>query len=144
MRVIATVARQLVQYFEEHRQDGVAPGPVVRLAVDIEQNDIGMGSDRALDVPEQHCILDFRIEELDSLTGLAIMRMVRVIEQVGQHFDEVRFAGSKKARDPDPDTSCNIRVPGLIHRFAVAGEEALKVLVQFLRDDELLQLLPDR
>ena len=80
MRVIAAVARQLVQDFEEHRQDSVPPGPVVRLAIDIEQNDIGMGCDRAPDVPEQHRILDFRIEELDRLPGLAIVRMVRVIE----------------------------------------------------------------
>ena len=144
MRVVATVACQLVQYFEEHRQEGIAPGPIVRLAVDIEQNDIGMGCDRALDVPEQHRVLDFSIEEFDGLPGLTIMRMTLVIEQVGQYFDEVGFAGSKKTRNPDPDLPRNIRVPGLVHRFAVAGEEAPKVLVQFLRDNELLQLLPDR
>ena len=75
---------------------------------------------------------------------MSIVRMVHVIQQVGQNCEEMGFAGTKKTRDPDPDPSCNIRGPGLIHRFAVAGEEAPKVLVQFLRDNELLQLLPDR
>ena len=50
----------------------------------------------------------------------------------------------KKPETPDPDLPRNIRVPGLVHRFAVAGEETPKVLVQFLRDNELLQFLPDR
>ena len=82
MRVIATVALQLIQHFEEYRQDGIAPSPVGGLAVDIEQNDIGVGCDRTFDVSEQHRVLDFRIEELDGPFGPSIVRVRRVIEQV--------------------------------------------------------------
>jgi hypothetical protein len=45
---------QLVQYLEEHSQDQVTPRAVVSLAVDIEEDDIGVGDDRPLDVPEEH------------------------------------------------------------------------------------------
>ena len=52
VRVVAAVALQLIQDLQEHPEDEIAscPAPVGGLVVDVEEDDIGVGNDRALNV----------------------------------------------------------------------------------------------
>ena len=145
VRVIAAVALQLVQDLEEDPQDQVTPraAAVVGLAVDVEEDDIGVGDDRPLDVPKEHGVLDLALEELDRLLALAVVRVRAVVEQVRQHLQEVRLAGAEEARNPDAHLAGRVGVLPLVHGFEIPGDELAEVLVEFPGDDELIQLLPD-
>ena len=93
MRVIAAVALQLVQDFEEDSQDEVASrgATVVGLAIDVEEDDIGVGDNRPLDVPEEHGVFDLALKELDSLFTFAVVSVSAVVQEVRQNLEEVRF-----------------------------------------------------
>ena len=75
--VVAAVALQLVQDLEEDPQDQVTAraAAVVGLAVDVEEDDIGVGDDGPLDVAKEHGVLDLALEELDRLLALAVVRV---------------------------------------------------------------------
>ena len=81
MRVIAAVALQFVQDFEEDSKDEVASRgtTVVGLAVDVEENDIGVCDNRPFDVPEEHGVFHLALKELDRLFTLAIVRVRAVV-----------------------------------------------------------------
>ena len=114
VRVVAAVALHLVQDLEEDREDGVPARAVVGLAVDVEEDDIGVGGDGPLDVPEEHGVLDLALEELDGLLALALVRVRAVAQQVRQHLDEVRLARAEEARDPDADLPGDVGVVRLV------------------------------
>src|ERR1700730_11746025 len=54
----------------------------------------GVGDDRPLDVPEEHGVFHLALKKLDSLPTLAIVRVRVVLEQVGQHLQEMRLTGA--------------------------------------------------
>jgi hypothetical protein len=117
---------------------------VVGLAVDVEQNDIGVGGNRTFDVPKEHGVFDLALKELDSLPTLAVVRVRMVLEQIRQHLQEVRLTGAEKARDPDADLSRWVGVLTMVNCVQIPRDKLAEVLVEFLGHDELIQLLPDR
>jgi hypothetical protein len=96
MGMLGTVALHLVQDLEEDRQNGVTARLRVSLAVDVEEDHIGLRGHGALDVAQQHGILDLGLKELDGLPDLAVVRVRAILEQVGEDFDEVRLPGAKE------------------------------------------------
>ena len=99
MRVIAAVALQFVQDLQKDPQDQVAAraAAVIGLAVDIEEDDIGIGDDGTFDVAEEHGILHLALEKIHSLLALPVIRVRAIAEQVRQHLQEMRLAGAEKA-----------------------------------------------
>ena len=97
VRVIAAVALQFVEDFEEHSQDQITTCAMIGLAVDIEKDDIGAGGDRPLDVRKEHGVLHLALKEINGLPGLPVMRVLPVVEQIRQHFQKVRLARTKKS-----------------------------------------------
>ena len=71
VRVVAAIALQFVQDLQEDSQDQVASGAasVVRLALDVEQDDVGIGGDGALDVGKERGVPDLALEEFDRPLG---------------------------------------------------------------------------
>ena len=55
----------------------------------------------------------------------------------------MRLARAEEARDPDPDLARHVGIVGTLDRIRVGREELAEVLVEFLRDDELVEFLPD-
>ncbi len=144
VRMVPAEAELLVEHLEEDPQDGVAPAGGVGLAVDVEQADIDGGADGALDVGGQHGVLDLAVEEIDGAPGLSGVADNEVLQQVGEDLEEVRLAGAEEPRDPDPDHADDLGVPGVVDRIQVGAEEAAAVDVEFLGNDVLVELLPDR
>ena len=145
VRVIATVALQLIQDLQKDPQDQVTSGAaaVVGLAVDVEEEDIGRGDDRPLDVPKEHGVFHLAFKEIHRLLALAVVRVRAVMEQVRQHFQKVRLTGAKETRDPDAHFAGGIGVLSLIHGIEIPRDELAEMLVKFSCDDELIQLLPN-
>ena len=105
VRVVAAVALHLVEDLEEDGQDGVPARAVVGLAVDVEEDDVGVRGDGPLDVAEEHGILDLGLEELDRPPRLARRASGSAVpQQVRQDLDEVRLARAEEAGDPDADS----------------------------------------
>jgi len=77
VRMIGTVAQHLVEDVEKDSEDRVFLASV-RLAVDVEEDDISIGVHRALDVSSKHGIGDLAIEKLDGALGLAVLRHLSV------------------------------------------------------------------
>ena len=71
-RMITTEALELVEDPQEDRKDGIAGRPVVGLAVDVKEDDIGIVRDGASNVAIEHGIRDLALEELDGPAGLAV------------------------------------------------------------------------
>ena len=92
---------------------------MIGLAVDVEEDDIGVGGDGPLDVAEEHGVLDLALEELDGLLALPVVRVRAVREQVGQHLDEVRLTGAEEARNPDADLAGDVGVVRVVDGIAV-------------------------
>ena len=92
---VTRVAELFIEYAQKHLQDGVAVGLAVGLGVDVEQDHIGRALHRALDVGQQHGVLDLLlVKELAGPTLFTGLRIVRfeVFQQIGKDLDEVRFA----------------------------------------------------
>ena len=51
-----------------------------------------------LDVAKEHGIGDLGLEEVHRVSVLALVMVLLVGEEVGEHLDEVRFAGPEEAR----------------------------------------------
>jgi len=144
VRVVAAVTLHFVQDLEEDREDRVAPGAVVGLAINVEEDDIGVRGDGAFDVAEEHGVFDLAFEEFNRLPALAVVSVRAVPQQVREDFDEVRFAGAEETRDPDTDLAGCVGVASVFEGFTVSGEETAEVFVEFAGDDEFVQFLPDR
>ena len=121
VRVVAAVALQLVQDFQEDSEDRVPASHGVGLAVDVEQDDIGIGGDGPLDVAKEHGILDLALEELDGLLALAVVRVGAVAEKIGQHFEEVGLAGAEEARNPDANLAGHVGVVLVLDGIAIVA-----------------------
>ena len=93
--------------------------------------------------PNSMASLILLLEELDGLAGLPLVRVQAIPQQVGQDFEKVRLARAEETRDPDPDHACHDGIVGAVDRFGVEREELAEVLVEFLRDHELVEFLPD-
>ena len=144
VRMVAAVAQLLVEDLEEDPEDGVAPAAAVGLAVDVEQDDVDVAADGALDVADEHGVLDLAVEELDGALGLSVAGDRPVLQQVGEDLEEVGLAGAEEAGDPHPDLAGDVRIAGVVDGVQVGAEELAEVDVQLLGDDVLVQLLPDR
>ena len=59
-----------------------------------------------------------------------------ILQQIGQHFQEVRFTTSKETGDPNADVSCIF-----VERLDVVIEESDEMLFQLSGDDILVQFL---
>ena len=146
VRVVAAVTLQLVENLEEHPEDDVPPvaAAVRRLRIDIEEDDIGIGGDGALDVAEQNSVLDLAFEELDGELGLAVLAVGLVREEVGDDLQEVRLAGAEEPGNPNAHLAAGVGRLSGIDRFEIPGDELAEVQVQLPRHDEFVKLLPHR
>ena len=79
VRMVAAVAALLVEDLEEDPQDDVAAAAAVGLAVDVEQDDLGVALDGALDVGGEHGVLDLAVEEVKGAPGLALVADLTVL-----------------------------------------------------------------
>ena len=113
VRMVPAVAELLVEDLEEDAEDGVAPADAVGLAVDVEQDDVDVAVDGALDVAGEHGVLDLAVEELDGALGLSPVGDRAVFQQVGEDLQEVGLAGAEEAGDPDADLAGDVRIAGL-------------------------------
>ena len=68
VRVIAAEALVLIKDAEEHREDRVPPVLGFRLALDVEQDNVGRRLHGPLDRAEPHGVVDLGVEELDVTT----------------------------------------------------------------------------
>ena len=146
VRRIGAEAELLVEHAQEHLEDDVALVLAVGLGVDVEEHHVGTAAHRALDVGEQHRILDLVLVEEGSgaflLPGGGVGGF-EVLEQVGQDLDEVRLARAEEAGHPDAHARSEYRVVRIVGRCQVGIEEATEVFGELLCDDVLVQLLPD-
>ena len=143
---VAGIAQLFVENADEDLQDGVALGLVVGLGIDVEQDHIGRALHSALDVGQQHRVLDLvGIKELGGRAGLPGLGVKRgaVLQQVGQDLDEVGLARPKEAGHPDAHAVGDGRVVGAVHRGQIGIKEAAQIVADLLGDDVFLQLLPD-
>jgi len=69
---------------------------VIGLAVDVEEDGGGLGGDYLLQVREEHGVCELSGEELDRTAALTVVGVLLVLEQVGEHLDEVRLPTTKK------------------------------------------------
>jgi hypothetical protein len=85
------------------------------------------------------------IEKLGGPLGGAILRIHRfdVLQQVGQDLDEVGFAGTEEAGNPDGHARGKHRVLRVIGSRQESVEEAPEVFGQLLGDHVLVEFLPD-
>jgi hypothetical protein len=144
--MVTAVALELIEHFDEDSQNQVTPGAatVIGLSIDVEENDVGIGSNCSFDVPEEHWIFDFAVEEIDSETLLATIGVLSIAEQVRQDLQEVRFTASEEPGNPNPHFAGRIGVFALVDRLQIPVDELPKVLVKLFGDDEFIELLPDR
>ena len=56
---------------------------MVGLAVDVEENGVGVGGDDLLQVCQKHRILELVGEEIDGSAMLPVVGMLVVLEQIG-------------------------------------------------------------
>ena len=75
--------------------------------------------------------------------ALAVMGVRAVLKQIRENLEKVRLAGAEEAGNPDAHLARRVGVLPLVHCFEIPGDELAKVLVEFSRDDKLIQLLPD-
>ncbi|OLQ60052.1 hypothetical protein BHX98_19580 [Acinetobacter baumannii] len=102
MRMIPTEAQALIEDFQEDAKDGITPITAIGLAVDIEQQHIGLGSDGTLDVGSEHRIGNFALEEIDGLARFAVLADLLVLQQIRENFQKVRFTRPEETGDPHP------------------------------------------
>jgi hypothetical protein len=146
VRGVAREAQFFIEDAKEDLQDGVAVVLAVGLGVDVEQDHIGRALHGAVDVGQQHGVLDlFVVKELGCVAFLPGGRIGRldVLQQVGQDLDEVRLAGAEETRHPDAHAVGDGGVMWAVHGGQVGVEELAQVLADLLGDDVLFQLLPD-
>ncbi len=136
--MVAIVALPLVEHPEEDGQDGFPTSTGVSLAVDVEQDHIGVAGHGPLHVAKQHGVFDLFLEELHGPLGLALERVRLVVQQVGQDFQEVTLTRSEEPRDPNAHLAGDGRIVFLVDGFQVGCQKLAEVLVQFLGDDELI------
>ena len=146
MRRITAIAKLFVKDAQEDLQDDVAVRFAVGLGIDIEQDDVRTPLHCPLDVGQQHRILDLVfIENLGGPLGGAILRIHRfdVLQQVGEDLDEVGFAGTEEAGYPDGHACRKHWILRVVGGRQEGVEKALEVFRQLLRDNVLVQFLPD-
>jgi hypothetical protein len=116
-----------------------------RFAVDVKEDHVGVaGSHGALDVRIKNRIFDLAAKELDRLLAFTIESVSAVAEQVRKNLQKMRLTGSKEAGNPDSHLAARVGRPSLVNGFEIPRHEFAEMQIQFLRDDELVQLLPDR
>ena len=144
--MIAAVALQFVQDPQEYPQDQITAlaAAMVGFAVDVEENDIGRGGYRPLDVREEQGVPHLVREEVHGPAGLPVLGVRAIAEQVGKDLQQMRLPGTEKSRNPDPHLAGRIGIPALRHGFQIPVDELAEMLVEFAGDHELIQLLPDR
>ena len=93
----------LIEHLQKNLKDGVPIVVLLGLAVDVEQNDFRLGVRHASKVTLKHSVtgdlLDEKVERSPWISAHFTYRFVT--EKVRQDLNEVRFAGSEKARDPN-------------------------------------------
>jgi hypothetical protein len=135
MRRVAAVTELFVEDAQKDLQDDIALILAVGLGVDVEQDHIGTALHRALNIREQHRVLDLvLVEELGGPFGATVLRVHRfdVLEQVGEDLDEVRLAGAEGARDPDGHPRRENRVLRVVGGSEEGVEKAAKYSVSCL------------
>ena len=115
---------------------------MIGLAVDVEEDGVGRCGDDFLQVREEQRVVELLFEEVDRAPALAVVFVLLVLEQVGQHLDEVRLAAAEEAGDPD--SVLVGRLGFRLDRREQDRDEVVDVAGQLARDDELVELLPDR
>ena len=146
MRRVAAVAQFFVEDAQEDLEDDIAVRIAVGLGVDVEEDDVGTALHRALDIGQQHGVLDLLlIEELGRPLGGAVLRIHRfdVLQQVGKDLDEVRLAGTEEARDPDAHARREDGILGIVGSRQEGIEETAEIFGELLGDDVLVEFLPD-
>lgn len=133
LQVLSIEAEVVVEHLgkdAQHRRLVLVYGA---LDVDVEQDGIRMSSGSSVDEHEGGRIIRELLPE--ALHGLHAVHLA-VLQQVGQHFQEVGFTTPEEAGDPDADVS---RV--LIEGFSIVVEKRDKVLLQLSGDDVFIQFL---
>jgi len=77
------------------------------------------------------------------MLAAACMDVRAVPEEIRENFEKVRLTRAEKARNPDAHFSGGVWVFLVIHGFEIPGDKLSEVLIEFSRDDKLVQLLPD-
>jgi hypothetical protein len=108
MRMIAAVALLLVEDLEEHPKQSVSPLAKIGLAVDVEQDGVGIRGYDPLQIREEHGIGDFIGEKLDRSPSLPLVDVLLVLQQVGEHLDKMGLSATEEAGDPDPILACRV------------------------------------
>ncbi len=138
--VVAAESLMLVENAQEDIKDRIASVVGTRLAVDVEQDDIGAIGDRLVDICANHRIAQLvGIEEGNSVASVTLgIPSPDVSQQVGQGFQEVRLTRAEEAADPDAYAVGN---GGIRQVGAIGLEEAAKVFFQLVGNHILVELL---
>ncbi|MCY1286006.1 hypothetical protein D9M69_383460 [compost metagenome] len=138
--VVAAEPLMLIENTQEDIEDRVASVVGTRLAVDVEQNNIGAIGNGLVDICANHRIAQLvGIEEGNSIADVALsIPSPDVGQQVGQGFQEVRLTRAEEAADPDAYAVGNGRIRQV---GAIGLEEAAKMLFQLVGNHILVELL---
>ena len=133
LQVLTVEAEVVVKHLGENAQHGGFVLVDGAFDIDVEKDRICPAFCCTVDQHEGGRIIGkLRPEPLHGLHALNLF----VFQQVGQHFQEVRFTTSEEAGYPNADVS-----GGLVERLDVIVEECDEVLLQLSGDNILIQLL---
>ena len=133
LQVLTVEAEVVVKHLGENAQHGGFVLVDGAFDIDVEKDRIRPAFCGTVDQHEGGRIVGkLRPEPLHGLHALNLF----VFQQVGQHFQEVRFTTSEEAGNPNADVG-----GGLVERLDVIVEECDEVLLQLSGDNILIQLL---
>lgn len=72
MWVITTKAQALIEDFQKDTKDGITAITAIGLAVDVEQQYIGLIGGGARDIGSQHRVSNFSLEKIDGPARFAV------------------------------------------------------------------------
>ena len=131
-------AQVLVEDARERAQEGSlgvgALLPSAAHVVDVEEDGLGGHARSPPHGRHHHGVVDLPVEVVDGAPPVYL----GVLEEVGEHLQEVGLAAPEVAGDPDADA-----VGGRVERPLVGLEEVGEVAAQLARDDVLVELLAD-
>jgi len=98
--LLAIVAAHFIKNLDEHGEEGIdlRLADHIRLLIDVEQNALGRNRHCPFEVPSQNFIVcAFGQKKVESRNPINLT----IFQDQGEYFQEVRFAGAKKAGDPN-------------------------------------------
>ena len=133
LQILAVKTEVVIEHLGKHAQHGGFVLVDGALDIDVEEDGIRMALGSPVDEHEGGGIIRKLLAE--ALNGLHTVHFP-VLQQVGEHFQEVRFTAAEEAGDPDADIR-RLFAEG----FVIVVEEGDEVLLQFPGDDVFFQFL---